>query len=418
MKILILLDRKFPYKSGEAFLENEIEEISNKFDKVLIYPSDINKNDKITRNIKSKNVELRVFEKNPIKLRKIRYLLNIPRYVFRKTDAKKLKEKLFESYFLAAADIQSKKIIKELNKMSFNSDDEIYIYSYWLYITAKVACKIKEYFKSKGIMSIAISRAHRFDIYKENHKMGYIPQRKELLENLDHIYACSSNGSEYLKNNFSKYKDKISASYLGTYDRGVSKRDKDDTFKIVSCSRLSEVKRVDLIIEALKALKDSNIKLSWTHLGGGELYEELNNKAKDELKFMKVNMLGQMKNTEIYDHYLKNSFDLFINVSSSEGLPVSIMEATSFGIPVIATDVGGTSEIVIDGKNGYLLDKNFKPLELSKMINMIATMKDDEYSTLRKNSRSIWENNYQAKVNYEKFANSILDEYKRRKDMR
>ncbi|MFR4320263.1 MAG: glycosyltransferase [Blautia massiliensis (ex Durand et al. 2017)] len=44
-----------------------------------------------------------------------------------------------------------------------------------------------------------------------------------------------------------------------------------------------------------------------------------------------------------------------MNVSSSEGIPVSIMEATSFGIPGIATDAGGTKEIIRDKENGVLL---------------------------------------------------------------
>ena len=54
MKYLILLNRKFPYKTGEAYLENEIEEISRHFDKVLIYPSDVKQGEKLTRTIQKK----------------------------------------------------------------------------------------------------------------------------------------------------------------------------------------------------------------------------------------------------------------------------------------------------------------------------------------------------------------------------
>ena len=48
---------------------------------------------------------------------------------------------------------------------------------------------------------------------------------------------------------------------------------------------------------------------------------------------------------------------MFINLSSSEGIPVSIMEAQSFGIPVIATNVGGSGEIVVS-ETGVLVDEN------------------------------------------------------------
>lgn len=408
MKYLILLNRKFPYKSGEAFLENEIDEISGNFDKIIIYPSDVTNKDKQTRNIKSKNVETHIVENKSLMQCKIQYLFNSVKYVFKKNSATKFKEKMFEGYFLSAAEIQAKNIISDLKQMKFTKKDTIYIYSYWLYINAKVACMIKDYFQSKNIKVATFSRAHRFDIYKENHKIGYLPQRNELLENLDHIYPCSDNGTKYLKENFQKYKNKISTSYLGTYDHGISKNEKDGKFKIVSCSRLSEVKRVNMIIEALALLKESNISLTWTHLGGGELFEEIKKEATEKLNWMEVNMLGQMSNTDVYNHYTKCPEDLFINVSSSEGLPVSIMEATSFGIPVIATDVGGTSEIVIENENGYLLEKNFSPEELANLIKKVATMEKRKYNDLRKRARRIWEEKYQAPVNYKKFSDDII----------
>ena len=59
-----------------------------------------------------------------------------------------------------------------------------------------------------------------------------------------------------------------------------------------------------------------------------------------------------------------NDFDLFVNMSLSEGIPVSIMEAISFGIPIIATNVGGNAEIVND-ETGVLI-----PLILIRLLLM------------------------------------------------
>lgn len=408
MKYLILLNRKFPYKSGEAFLENEIDEISPKFDKMYIYPSDIKKGEKITREIKSNNVETRIIEDKDFSKRKIRYILNMCKYLFHKRKKCNLKQRFIESYFLSASYSQAKKIIKDLENLGISSNDKVYLYSYWLYINAKVGCILKEYFKSKKIDVVLVSRAHRFDIYEEKRKDKFLPQRMELLKDIDKVFACSDDGALYLKTKYPMYNKKITTGYLGTYDHGIKQYQPHKTFNIVSCSRLSEVKRVDLILESLKLLKSKNVQLSWTHIGGGELYEILNSKCKNELSWMKVEFIGAIPNSEVYDFYLSNDTDLFINVSSSEGLPVSIMEATSFGIPIVATNVGGTSEIVVDGISGYLLNENFEIEELANLILEIYNMPTDEYKKLRENVRKLWENKFQAKQNYKEFCNEIM----------
>ena len=75
-------------------------------------------------------------------------------------------------------------------------------------------------------------------------------------------------------------------------------------------------------------------------------------------------MWGFQDNEKIMDFYRNNPIDIFINVSTNEGVPVSIMEAISFGIPIIATNVGGTNEIVINNITGWLVDKDKVEKEL------------------------------------------------------
>lgn len=407
MRYLILLDRKFPYKSGEAFLENEIEEIADSFDKIIIYPSDVKKSDLQTRKIKANNVETRILESRLLRTRQTIYAIKGIRLAMA-SDEKNLVRKLIEGYFLEAASEQAIKVIKDLEKLQITDKDEFFVYSYWLYITAAVACKISRYLKAKNIKCIVFSRAHRFDIYEEKRKYGYLPQRENLLNSLGRVYACSDDGAAYLKEKYPQYASKIKTSYLGTYDHGIGTNGSRPPMKIVSCSRLSSVKRVDKIIEALSLLKDKKIEIEWTHLGGGELYEKLKEAAKS-LDWMKVNMYGAIPNSAVYDFYCNNPVDVFINVSSSEGLPVSIMEATSFGIPVIATNVGGTCEIVIDGVSGKLIPEDFEVYELAKAIENFAEMKGSKYIELRKSTRAMWEKYYQAPLNYAKFVESIYE---------
>lgn len=408
MRYLILFDRKFPYKSGEAFLENEIDEIANKFDRVIIYPSDAERKSKMTRSIKADNVEVRVLSDISYKLRVLGY---IAKGVFRgfKSQQHGFKRKMVDGYFLAAVDSQLKDIRADLEKIRFTKEDTVYLYSYWLYITAGVACGVKAYFDEIGVKSTVFSRAHRFDIYEEKRKFGFLPQREELFTKLNKVFACSDNGTDYLKNKYPAFSSKFETAYLGTYDHGTGNAGDDDQnrFRIVSCSRLSEVKRVTLIIDALKLLENSGVDIEWTHIGGGELLEKTREYAAANIAWMKYNFLGTVPNTEVYNYYHNNKVDLFVNVSSSEGLPVSIMEATSFGIPIVATDVGGTNEIVIPGVSGSLLIENFKPVELANEIKRFIKMDNETYMALRNSTREFWLDHYQAPLNYVAFVEAI-----------
>ncbi|MBK6912265.1 MAG: glycosyltransferase [Ignavibacteriales bacterium] len=65
---------------------------------------------------------------------------------------------------------------------------------------------------------------------------------------------------------------------------------------------------------------------------------------------LKINLRGNINNDELLEYYKNNLIDIFINTSDSEGLPVSIIEAQNFGIPVIAPALGGIPEIV-NGNN-------------------------------------------------------------------
>lgn len=406
MKYLILLDRKFPYKSGESFLENEIKEIASCFDKVIIFPSDPSKKEEQTRTIESKNVEIALVENKEYKVRKYEYIIK-SMFLRLKNDEKTkgIKEKIIEKFFYACVKEQTKKIVKYLENIKFSEKDEIIFYSYWLYISAGVAIELKKYFQKRGIKCTAISRAHGFDIYEEN---KYLPARKYIVENIDTIYPCSNNGTNYLKERYPMYKNKINTGYLGTYDHGIGKINNNNKLEIVSCSRVTDIKRVNLIVEALSLLENEDINIKWTHIGNGPLLDDVKKLAETKLKRIEFEFLGYIPNTKVYDYYLEHAKDIFINVSSTEGLPVSIMEAISFGIPVIATNVGGTSEIVIDNETGYLLKKDFDVSELSTYIKKIYQMKSNgTYENLRKTARDVWKNNFMAVKNYKKFSDEI-----------
>ena len=87
-------------------------------------------------------------------------------------------------------------------------------------------------------------------------------------------------------------------------------------------------------------------------------------------------------------------------MSTSEGVPVSIMEAMSFGIPILATDVGSTAEEV-PKQVGELLSPNPTIEEITAKIHLI--LNSNYYP------REFWKENYNAKKNYSEFANMLLN---------
>jgi glycosyltransferase involved in cell wall biosynthesis len=163
---------------------------------------------------------------------------------------------------------------------------------------------------------------------------------------------------------------------------------------------------VHLIAEALAILKNRQIEnIHWTCIGDGPEKERIvtlldNNNVRNQ-----VEMKGRISNKEVIEFYKSSYCDLFINVSTSEGLPVSIMEAQSFGIPVIATDVGGTREIV-SNSCGTLLSQKITSGELATIIEGYCSLSEDTLQEYRRNARTNWENLFDAGNNYEKF---ILD---------
>ena len=123
-------------------------------------------------------------------------------------------------------------------------------------------------------------------------------------------------------------------------------------------------------------------------------------------KSIDVILKGRVSNNKIYSFYHLESPNLFINLSSSEGVPVSIMEAMSFGTAVVATNVGGSSEIV-SNSNGQLLIENPSEQEIANAINRHLNLTKKEKEKCSKSAYDTWSNNYNADENYTEFSSEI-----------
>jgi len=278
-------------------------------------------------------------------------------------------------------------------------------YSYWNSDMAYGISKLSRSFPN----SKAITRAHRWDIYHDEHIANYLPLRKTICDQLDAIYFISDHGRRYFESITGITSDKLRVSRLGISNSYKPVfRAQQVPFTIVSCSAMIKRKRLALLVEALSACKD--LEISWTHIGDGPEdvhVQKLAAELLDEMPNIQYNFLGFLSNTKIYKYYAEEPVNLFISISESEGIPVAIMEAISFGIPVIATDVGGMAEIT-NNENGTLLPANPTASEVAGAIEKFCRMDDDQFQLVQRNAYRTWNETFNSASNYSLFTEQLI----------
>ncbi len=288
------------------------------------------------------------------------------------------------------------------------AQEPMVVYAFWL----DMAFLAAGVFRSRGGRATLVARAHGGDLYAERHSPAHIPFQEEMIALADHIAPDSTTGAVYLRGKYPQHADKIAAALLGTDDPGFrAAASADGVVRIVSCAFLVEVKRIDLLVQGIAALASMNQRLSieWIHFGDGPLMSNIRALASELLP---SNVLWQMKGhvetRTIYDWYREHPVDVFINVSSSEGTPVSIMEAISCSIPVIATSVGGNQEIVNDAL-GRLLPADASAQEIAEAIEKVC-LAFQYRDGLKQGARAQWESSYSAEKNYSAFRSLLSND--------
>jgi colanic acid/amylovoran biosynthesis glycosyltransferase len=415
---LILLTNYYPFYKGEEYLETEIGYLSNKFKQIYIIATMAYKGMEQTRKIPENAIALPVDIKHSI-CRKIKMVLHKgssihkdpnKREMLKKDSEGKIINRLYNYYFESRAMEIYDNVVKLLDNFDFDKYDSITLYSYWLYITARVAVELKDrYFNKKS--PYTFSRAHGYDINEHANLLNFLPERKYLLDSLHNIFPVSQKGVNFLQTKYPKYANKIEVRRLGTRQPDIrlslAMTKKSKCFHIVSCSTVRKLKRIDLIIDALKILQNKDIVFHWTHIGEGPQFKYIKKLANKKLNKDSFTFTGYIKNDEVINWYQQNPVNVFVNASSSEGVPVSIMEAMSMGIPIIATDVGGTSEIVQDNINGYLIGKDCTASQIAEKILNLYKMDIDKYYDMSSNSLAIWKEKCNSDTLYSCFAEQI-----------
>ena len=409
MKRIAILTMSFPYgRFAESFLEDEISLICRNRDvSIDIYPFSIaDERRDLPSNIHC-YTDLAFFVRKNALENFLSFLFSRLFWLIPfqgKYRPLSLRE-YFQAYkYLFGAISVRNFIIKRFSVLS-KGNEPIVFYSYWFNHLALGLTLAKSSLKNDKFL--VISRAHRYDLYER--QIGvYFPYRNFTLENINRVFPISMDGCNFLKKNYSQFRDKIFIHRLGVYPlgNGDAKENVGDAIKVVSCSRVTNVKRVDLILNSLLEFhKRTQRKIHWVHFGDGPLFHKLKHEVDSVSNdVFCVELKGAVPNFVVREYYKNNAIDIFINLSISEGIPVSIMECISASIPVIATDVGGNREIVNE-QTGNLIAVNF---EIDDFINAVFSILERGIS-LKRTCYKFFLENYNAQTNYSEFYNDILN---------
>ncbi|MGZ3884782.1 MAG: glycosyltransferase [Bacteroidia bacterium] len=308
-----------------------------------------------------------------------------------------LKESRYNLSLIKNLYLTAKLILDECKDLT---SQKTLVYAYWADNLATCAAIMQ----SMNPNVTHVTRAHSYEIYEEQTKYGYIPFRSYQLKHVDKIYKDSKKGYEHLLAKHPKHATRLECSYVGVNDHGTNPLPEDKSkLHIVTCSFAREQKRLYLLPEILQHIQ---LPVTWHLIGEGPDIPKVRQLCEKLPSNIEIKFIGYLSNEAIIDYYKTIPLNLFVSVSSIEGLPVSLIEAISFGLPILSTDVGGCNEICNE-QTGILIQKTFDPKDVAKQIRDFNTspMNTDGF---RKGVRLFWKEHFDSAKNYHNFSKKII----------
>jgi glycosyltransferase involved in cell wall biosynthesis len=158
----------------------------------------------------------------------------------------------------------------------------------------------------------------------------------------------------------------------GNDGQGERVASRDDVTRILFAGRLTEQKRVDRFLRAIQEITRSHPHLNFTAAiaGDGPLRARLEAQADSlGLRPGRVEFLGEV--ADLQSSYERA--DLLVLTSDWEGTPNVLLEAMSYRLPIVATRAGGVPDLVLDGVNGFLVEKDDTDSLAKSIITLIQS---------------------------------------------
>lgn len=404
-KSIFILTASYPYRPGEEFLESEIPLWSRQFDGriVLIPAKATGKPRPLPTNIKLSSSLSDAYKSIVVRARALVTSFFLP--VFWK-EIRFLRQNRRLSARMA---FQALKAVTHFTiaRIALNRAIRIYgrpdtIYTYWFgYQTFAATAVAPE--------ALIVTRAHSGDLYEDRSPANHMFLKRQFLNSVDRIYVISRDGVRYMRDIFHA-EENVSLSRLGVEIPSlIAAPSEGARLAILSISLCVPVKNIDRIIDMVRivVLRRPELAISWMHIGDGPLRPMLEARADSLFAGTSVDwrFLGQMENSAVLRYLETHPVDFILNASSSEGIPVSIMEAMARGIPAVAPNVGGISELVCD-ENGVLLDADPSGEDIANVVlDRIGHIKS---AITRQNAAATVRQDYNREVNYRMFIEDMI----------
>ncbi len=251
-----------------------------------------------------------------------------------------------------------------------------------------------------------LTRAHGHDVYtRRTPRLRSLAAARSL-----GIFAAGKTAAVRLRADFPASADKIEVMRLGTpfLGEGAVHTHDRSSLTVLSVARVAPEKRVALNYVLLRALAIArpSMHIRWIHIGDGPLMPELKDAVgRDCPVNLSVDLRGACDNGEVHRLYREVPLDWTILLSTGEGLPVSVCESLSYGVPVIATAVRGISEALTDDC-ALLLAPDPEPEEF---VRGILPYLDSEarYAAMREAACLRWRQCFDAEALRREFVNKI-----------
>ena len=281
------------------------------------------------------------------------------------------------------------KAIFHIHGSSYNSFHRKYIYF-----------RILKFYNVKLIYHIHGAEYHLFN---ESSNIKTKEKIKYFINNVDCVICLSSYWKDFFLNHFNPKKIEVVANIVAIPK--IQKLPSNDRLNFLFLGHISERKGVWLLLEVIESMKEQlKGQVIFDFGGNGEIEKFQKLIIRKKLQDI-VNFIGWVSDNKKVDYL--NKADVFILPSYNEGLPISILEAMTYSLPIISTKVGGIPEVVKDKVNGLIIAPG-NTHALEKSISFVLKNKD-ELKSLGKCSFDLVKPHLpeQVKVKLIKIYNSI-----------